>query len=360
MARKTLIAAALCVSLGLVALWVSQLDWSIVARGDNDFAMIYTGAKLAGTPSPYSFEEFQQTQKQFASVHSEHVLFARPPHYAFLLKPLALLPYSAAYVVFTLLNLAAFGVFLYWFAPRTSSGWRAAYWLAGAASIPVLTAFVLGQDVMLLLLICGAAVLLVRKNIPFAAGMLLALLTIKPHMFLMLPVLLIARKEWRVFLGGAVGGAVLFVISTITQGWNWPGEYFGLLRQSEDAVGYTLPNLRGLLMATIGENIGVELALAAAVLALVAIASRQSADFETAFAAAIVAGLLVSHHAYIQDCCLLLAVSAFAVTNPRLRIAALVLMTPPFYFLLGAGAASVLLPAGLLFLLIVSVLPGPF
>ena len=66
----------------------------------------------------------------------------------------------------------------------------------------------------------------------------------------------------------------------------------------------------------------MELTLAAAVLVLLWITARKIADFETAFAAAIVAGLFVSHHAYIQDCCLLLAVSAFAVTNARLRIAA--------------------------------------
>ena len=76
-------------------------------------------------------------------------------------------------------------------------------------SIPVLTAFALGQDMMLLLLICGAAVLPVRRNMRFAAGMLLVLLTIKPHMFLMLPMLLIARKESRVLLGSVTGGAVL-------------------------------------------------------------------------------------------------------------------------------------------------------
>jgi hypothetical protein len=352
--RKILISVALLGCLGLVAIWGSQLDWSIVARGDNDFAMIYTGAKLARSPALYSFDDFQTIQRQVANVHGEHVLFARLPYYALLLKPLSLLPYRTAYVLFTVVNLAALGLFLFWFAERTplklvkNGEWQAAYWLAGVISVPVLTAFAVGQDILLPVAICGAAVMLVRRDTRFLAGAVLSLCTIKPHLFLMLPVLLIARKEWRILAGGACGGAVLFLLSVIAQGWTWPAAYVNLLKQSEDVTAYVLPNLRGLLMATVGENLGIELVLAATVTVLTFIAARKAAGFEPAFAAALIGGLLVSHHAYIQDCCLLLAAVALAKSSPALRWGALILLTPPFYFLLGAGILGAILPLGLL------------
>ncbi|MEQ1949061.1 MAG: glycosyltransferase family 87 protein [Bryobacteraceae bacterium] len=352
MPRKILVIAAALICFGLVALWGSQLDWSIVSRGDNDFAMLYTGAKLVGSASLYDAAAFQRAQREFANVHGEHVLFARLPYYALLWKPLTLLPYATAYRAYTFVNLAALAVFLYWFAPRAPWDWRIAYWLCGVISIPVLTAFVSGQDVALLLLIVGGAVLLIRRDSRFLAGVLLSLCTIKPHMFLLLPLLLLARKQWRILAGGAAGGAVLFLISTIAQGWNWPAAYFRLVSESEDSVAYTLPNLRGLVNALVGESLPTELVLAAAVVVLVALAARKIADFETAMAAALVGGLLVSHHAYIQDCCLLLAAAALARKSAWLRKGGLLLLTPPFYFLLGAGNISILLPAGLVFLLV--------
>ncbi|MEQ1887390.1 MAG: glycosyltransferase family 87 protein [Bryobacteraceae bacterium] len=351
MPRKILIIAAALICLGLVAVWGSQLDWGIVARGDNDFAMLYTGAKLVGSASLYDRTAFQKAQREFANVHGEHVLYARLPYYALFWKPLALLPYGAAYLLFTLLNLAALLAFLYLFAPRAPADWRTAYWLCGVLSVPVLTAFVVGQDVALLLLIVGTAVVLIRRDSRFLAGVLLSLCTIKPHMFLVLPVLFLMRKEWRILLGGAAGGAGLFLVSAIAQGWNWPAAYMRLVSESVDSVPYTLPNLRGLVKATAGESLTMELVLAAAVIGLVALLARKIVDFETAVAAAIVGGLLVSHHAYIQDCCLLLAVAALARGNRTLRNGALLLLTPPFYFLLGAGTLSIFLPAGLVVLL---------
>lgn len=352
MARKLFIGAAVLVSLGLVAFWGSRLDWGIVARGDNDFAMIYTGAKLVGSEALYSAPEFERVQELYASVHGDYVLYARLPYYALFLKPLVLLPYRSAYAVFELVNLAALGAFLYWGARHWFTENDSILWLVGVVSVPVLTAFVLGQDVMFVLLICGAAAALVRHDSRFLAGAVLALCSIKPQMFLMLPVMLAVRREWRILAGGAAGGIVLFGISTMAQGWGWLSAYLNLLRNAHDATVYTLPNLRGILMATIGESLALEAVLAAAVAGVVAVASWKIRSFETAFAVAIAGGLLTSHHAYIQDCSLLLSVAALGRTDPLLRYGALMLMTPPFYLLLGAGTVSILLPLGIAMLIV--------
>jgi len=257
--------------------------------------------------------------------------------------------------VFEALNLAALAAFLYWAAPLLSTKRESMFWLVGLVSVPVLTAFVVGQDIMFVILICGAAAELVRRDSRFLAGALLALSSIKPHLFLMLPVMLAVRKEWRILAGGAAGGAVLFGISTIAQGWKWPTAYISLLRNSQDATFYTLPNLRGILMATIGENVAMETALAAVVTVLVVLAGWKIRSFETAFGVAIAAGLLTSHHAYIQDCCLLLPTAVLGRADPFLRNGALILMTPPFYFLLGAGTVSIILPLGIAALIVSTV-----
>ena len=79
--------------------------------------------------------------------------------------------------------------------------------------------------------------------------------------------------------GGVPPGltAGLLGIATLLQGWNWPGEYIRFLRTPEiTPVSITMPNLRGLLIATIGDAPRVELALAALfVIGFLLIAARM-------------------------------------------------------------------------------------
>jgi hypothetical protein len=342
------LALALVFALSLTAIWVCALPLGRVLRGQNDFLALYSGAKLAGTPALYSVSAAKDLQAELGHIWLPAVIYTRPPFYAVLLKPLTALPYRVAYGLFQALNLAALAAFLWFWARRDKL-----LCVLGGVSIPVVTAFANGQDVLLLVLICAAAWELERRQRLFLAGLLLSLLAVKFHLFLFVPVVLLVHQRWRMLWGGVVGAAALLGVSAIFQGWDWPAGYIRLLRSPEiTPTPITMANLHGLLMATVGDLPRVELILAALV-AFVVIWSLLCATpgirgFGPALALAIVAGLLTSHHAYVQDSCLLLLIPVLAPEYMWTRRIALALLTPPAYFLLMAdGPVSALVPLGI-------------
>lgn len=321
-------------------------------RGQNDFLAFYAGAKLAGTPELYSAAAAKQWQAKVADVWLPAVIYIRPPFYAAMLKPLAMLPYRAAYALFQALNLAALAAFLWTRARRDPL-----LWALGAVSIPVATAFANGQDILLLIWVVVAACELERRGKHFWAGLVLSLLAIKFHIFIFVPLVILLHKRWNMLAGGALGGCVLFTVASMLQGWNWPAGYLRFLQTPElTPTPMTMPNLRGLAMAlapalsseSSRAALMLEIALAAAVVIALLAAVWKASDFGAAMAAAVIAGLLVGRHAYVQDCCLLLLVPVLAPAYRRSRVMALTMLAPPVYFVLLASAPlSALAPLGL-------------
>ena len=338
---------AILFAASLTALRIYFLPLGRVLRGQNDFLSLYAGAKLSGTPYLYSLPAAKDVQQSAANIWLPTVIYSRPPLYAALLKPIGALPYRTAYAIFEALNLAALCVFLWCWARRDRL-----LLILGAISIPVATAFANGQDVLLLVLLCAAAWELDRRGKSFWCGAILPLLSIKFHFFLFIPAVLIVQKRWRMLSGAALTGGVLFLVAAVAQGWNWPAEYAHFLRTAEiTPTGFTMPNMRGLLIATVGDRPRLEWILAAALAVIVIYAVARIRDFGPALALAIAAGLLTSHHAYVQDASLLLLIPVMAPNLRRSRKIALALIAPPIYFLLMAdGPVSGAMPAGLLVL----------
>ena len=115
-------------------------------RGENDFVQLYTGARLVGTHDLYSRTANLAVVKATLGFAMDSVVYTRPPFYAVLLKPLALLPYRVAYAVFSLATLSS----VLWFVIRFSRECSPLPFFA-AMSIPVLTAICGGQDTPFLL-----------------------------------------------------------------------------------------------------------------------------------------------------------------------------------------------------------------
>src|ERR1700722_18889578 len=197
------------VALGLVFLLsLGYLQRERALKGQNDFAQLYAGAKLAGTADLYSRAANLAVIKSIQGFTMETVVYTRPPFYAALLRPLAALPYRVAYGVFSLATLAS----ILWFVIRFSKECPSLPFFA-AISIPLLTALCNGQDTPFLLVIIGAAILLFRRNRDFAAGLVLSLCALKFHLFLFLALLLVMKKRWRTIQGGACGLVVLALLS---------------------------------------------------------------------------------------------------------------------------------------------------
>jgi hypothetical protein len=273
----------------------------LTVRGCNDFMNFYSGARLVGTPELYNTERMISLQKEVTGWSSHNKLYCRPPFYALLLSPLGRLSYEAANWVWEGLLLAGFAAFIaLW--PYNNR------WIVGLClswSLPAFTALAQGQDVAFILGAVAAFAAAMKRERPFAAGCVLAVCSIKFHLFLLVPVWIIGQKRWRVGAGMLVSGAVLVAVSFAAGGLNWPLEFFRLLAGPETNPNpEAMPNLHGLFTGmahgVVLEALGT-LAVAAAVLLAV-----RSQRFEYGFAAVLAGGLLIARHDYLADCALMI------------------------------------------------------
>ena len=319
-------------------------------RGENDFVQLYTGARLVGTHDLYSRTANLAVVKATLGFAMDSVVYTRPPFYAVLLKPLALLPYRVAYAVFSLATLSS----VLWFVIRFSRECSPLPFFA-AMSIPVLTAICGGQDTPFLLAILGASVLLIRNKSDLLAGLILSLLAIKFHLFLFLPILLLIKKRWHILGGAAMGSAILAGLGVFVAGADSLRQYVNVLRDPWINPSATImPNLHG-LVATLHGDAKLELLFVAVVVVAFLWMVWQTESFEFLLAGSLVCGLLVSVHSGVADDIILLLVFVLVVrasSNTPLRAAAGLILTPIPYFLVLANAPySASLPIGLLLLL---------
>jgi hypothetical protein len=319
--------------------------------GRNDFVQLYAGSRLSGTPGLYDPETNKRIHKQALGVWLESVYYSRPPFYAFLLRPFGYLAYRTAYWTFQFFSLLALLAFLGIWVPRC----RELLNFVGLC-LPLLANLLTGQDLAFALLAAALAIEAMRRGHDYTAGLLFSLCAIKPHLFVLVPVVLLIHRKWRVLRGGIAGGSLLLCVSFLVDGIDWPARYLAMLANPELHPGAEhMPTLRGLLAAFAnGEFPWVMAFLAVAVVAVVAyIGRRPNLEFGLAFA--LVGGLLIGYHAYLQDCVLLLLVFVLVTEHSRwapLRGATAIALTPPLFLFLAAGRPwNALVPIMMLVLL---------
>ncbi|HUB82562.1 MAG TPA: glycosyltransferase family 87 protein [Bryobacteraceae bacterium] len=295
------------------------------ARANNDFACTYTGAVLAGSPGLYDVATVKRTQFPLGD-SPQFMMYQRFPYYAALVSPLRRLPYRSAYWVWQAISFAAFLVFLAFWPGQP----RWVRLIACCWSLPLANCFVMGQDVTLVLAALTISMALFFRGRHFAAGCVLALCSIKLHLFLTLPLLILTRRLWRFGAGAVTGGVVLLAASFAVQGWRWPIDYLHMLRLPTSTPSYGLmPNLNGLLSGY-PHGSGLMAAAAGAVL-LAATFVMWRAKFTVGLAAALLSGLLISYHAFIADAILLLPVGLMLMRDKASRAhraAGLVVLSP--------------------------------
>ncbi|WP_324806465.1 glycosyltransferase family 87 protein [Sphingomonas sp. LY29] len=151
--------------------------------------------------------------------------FPYPPPFALLVAPFGALPFGPSFIVWTVLT----GAF-YLFASRR--------WMAPSIALSqpgVLINGFIGQNAFLTSgLFMGGAALLDRR--PFLAGAIIGLLVIKPQLALMLPVAMIAGRQWHAILGGATSAAVALLAGLLVLGLDGYTAFFALLAEHANFV----------------------------------------------------------------------------------------------------------------------------
>jgi hypothetical protein len=178
----------------------------------------------------------------------------------------------------------------------------------------------------------------------FLAGLVFSLCAAKFHLALGIPIFLLARRRWGALAGGLAGGLVQLAISFAAEGREWPARLLQLSSISDFSPSpWKMPNLAG-ITHWLPYGGGLEAGLAVLALAAVWIVSRRS-TLTVGATAAVLAGLMVSHHAYVYDAVLLLPACALGLRLPgpqALRFAALLLSVPiPYVLLIEDNAAWV-------------------
>ena len=195
--------ALLAASISLLAfqLWLNYLPFTgwVDSSGryfGNDFANFWLGPRLAFAgkadilPSlPGYFAEFR---KQFGNNIGAYYNWSYPPHALLLFWPLAQLNYFVAYVLFTAGFLAVFLITaLKVLRPAAPVRFLLLTAFAPACLFNILcgqNGFVTGS------LIVGAIASTAAR--PWLAGLLLGLLSFKPQLGILMPVVLAARRAW--------------------------------------------------------------------------------------------------------------------------------------------------------------------
>jgi hypothetical protein len=303
-------------------------------RAENDFVHWYVGGLLFGTPDLHLQAPNHAKQVQLLGATLDHSYFIRPTFYGFFLKPLTWLPYLTSYWLYQTYSLGALLFFLWTFSRQWPD-----IWVYAAMSVPILSHMVNGQDVTSLLLFCTVSLLLARRNYDFLGGIVFALCAIKFHLFILTPFAMIAHRRWRLFAGAVVGEVALFLIGWFAGGWPVFLSLVALLRRPENhPYPELMPNLRGMVYALSGNGQpAIYLVLCATLSAAALYLIWTAKHYEASLAYAIMAGLVINFHAYIQDPVLLLLCAALLFDgreSAALRTTIQLLLLPVVYILL--------------------------
>jgi hypothetical protein len=292
----------------------------------SDFVSVWAAGRLVleGHPAAVYDWRAHKLVEEAAVGHAFGGYFGwhYPPTFLFVAAALSLLTYATAYAVWV------FGTFpVYLAAIRAIVGERIGYLLA--AAFPALLAnFIVGQNGFLTAgLVSGALVLLPRR--PIVAGLLLGLLTYKPHLGLLFPIALVAAGYWRAFFTAAMVAVLMAVAAWFAFGSDTWQAFFANIGHTSQAFlsdGWAdwgkLQTAFGLTrMLGGGETLAWAVQGAVALVAAIAIALlwRSRAAYEIKAAALATGAMLATPYLYTYDLVVLAVPLAFLFRFGRVR-----------------------------------------
>lgn len=209
-------ALALCI----IAVSCAEVIRNIAAPTSLDFASFWGAAKLAlaGTPSlAYDNAALHAVQLKVAAFDGGEMPFPYPPAFLLVVIPFAVLPFPFAMALWSTVTLSIY----VWVARRFAPG---SGWLA-VAFPPVFVIAAIGQNGFVTAALFLGGLGLLQRDRKFAAGLALGCLIVKPQLALMLPVAMLAGREWRAITGAMLSSTAAMLLGLISFGpatsWAW-------------------------------------------------------------------------------------------------------------------------------------------
>ncbi len=328
-------ALALLVTVALAATGIARVLTATGGAG-GDFLSFYAAGHLVRTDAGSLYDVAAQAaaQRSLYPGTLEHATgYPLPVFAAWLFAPLSALPFSAAYGVWTAINIALLAAIVAVMSRELRDAPalpRRIFLAVFATSMPVVANVVFGQvDFIILAGMLGAWILL-RDGRPGWAGVALAAVLLKPQFLVgVVPMLLLAR-QWRALAALCGIGTALIVIPALLTD---PGLLADNVRYVTHYPGAgndlqvnaaMMSNWRGLVVSVTGDDSAWLWAPGLAFIGLAALAlcvSRWRKDdgvvSPQAYALAVMLPLLVSPHLHTQSLVLLFVPVALALQAQR-------------------------------------------
>jgi len=229
--KRNLAIAGAAAAAGVSAVYSGWL-WISSYVGDNyhnDFTFYYVAARLGLAHGWTHLYDLRLQQEQLNAIGS-HITVAQlaryvsPPPLAWLVTPLALLPYQVAYWLWSALLLAALVLAWHLAAPGTGRP-RVIFLVAAIGWLPIIYGLQLGQPALLVAAGVAACYALLKRGRDIEAGAVLGVLVLKPQLALLVPVVLLVSGRWRAFASSVVVLAVITAASVLALGASGATDY---------------------------------------------------------------------------------------------------------------------------------------
>jgi hypothetical protein len=201
---------AYLVQLGLM---LAAHDWIADVSGHplaQDFLSFWSAGHMALSGQPaaaYDWPAMHVLQQQLMGhAFKGYLGWAYPPLFFLIAIPLALMPYTASFLIWVSVTLALYAAAIARIARERGAA------LLALATPAAMGCAMPGQNGFLSAALIAGALLQLETG-PWLAGMLLGLLTYKPHLGLLFPVALMFGGYWRAFLSAAVTTILILILS---------------------------------------------------------------------------------------------------------------------------------------------------
>ena len=284
-----------------------------------DFTAFWAAAKLALAGEPMAAFEPDRLRAAMAlppGMPPGDLLWLYPPGWHMAVAPLGALPFPAAYLAYSAVTLAAFAAALRPLAAPLPGGIPLA--LAAPA---VLIALILGNNSLLWTAGLVGALAGLASGRAALAGLLIAALTLKPQLGLLVPVALVAGGHWRVILWAVLGTVAIVAVSTAVMGVAYWQHFLATLEGMSALMATEIVRFERMMtwyalarMGGLAQDVALPLQLAVTLGAAAAVGrvwSRPGAGLDIKAAALCTAIPLATPYAYHYEMTLTLAAALF-------------------------------------------------
>ena len=307
-------ALILLVAQALLALaWLASTRAGINSAGKPvgyDFITFWSASALAlqgDAAASYDPARIFAAAQLAVPANRAEFIWSYPPVFHLFVLPLALFPYLASYALWSALNFTSYLAVVRRLAPAPQALWPVLAYPGAFLNL------VQGQNGGLTAALFGGAVLCLERR-PRLAGVLIGLLSYKPHLGVLLPVALLCGRRWQTLAAAAITTLALAGLSAAVLGpapWIAFANNVAFAGRVLDGGALPLHKMPSLFAALRLLDVPSSLALALHALLAVAVAALvgwlwwRGAPLPLAAAALVTGSLLVPPHINDHDLALL-------------------------------------------------------